>query len=108
MHTVQRNTDQLNGFSVPASAAGKGILFGSYSSGEVRVPSTSALVGPLTWYSGDALYGPWYPCQDGAGNAVTSTIAAGNACLIPVNCFGCKYILPVAATAGLINIDLKA
>ena len=94
-------------FTAPSSAAGNGFNFGSSSAGQVRVPSGSSITS-LTWYCGDTVGGPWYAVQDGSGNAVTSTIAAGNSCLIPAACFACHWLLPVGNAAGTINLDLKS
>ncbi len=104
---LQRFTDTLSGFAVPASATGNGFAFGSSSAGQVRIPSGSPITS-LTWYSGDTRGGPWYPVQDGAGNGVTSTVAAGNSCLIPAACFACAFLLAVGNSAGTMNLDLKS
>lgn len=107
---IQRDTEQIVGFAVPSSAGtNKGLAFGSYSSGQIRVPAQTANgLTTLTWYSGDTIGGPWYPVQDGAGNAVTSSIGSGNSCLIPVLCFGCKFLLPTGDQTSVINLDLIA
>ena len=100
---IQRTTAQIVGFSVPASAAGTGLAFGSASAGQVRVPAGSSITS-LTWYSGDTISGPWYAIQTSA----VSTIAASQSDLIPASCFACAFLLPVGNAAGTINIDLKA
>ena len=100
---VQRSSDTLVGFAVPASATGQGFDFSNYSSGEIRVPSGSSLT-TLTWYSGDAIAGPWYAC----GDVTAQTVTAGDAYQIPVALFGSRFLLPVGNGTGTINLDLKA
>lgn len=102
MPALQRYCDQATAFSVPATATGQGFSFGSFSSGEVRVPAGSSITS-LTWYSGDTLSGPWYVCTDVAA----VNVAASQAAAIPPGCFGAKFLLPVGNAAGTINLDFK-
>jgi hypothetical protein len=85
-------------------AAGK-VDFRNFSGGQVYVPAGSSITS-LTWYgSHDGV--TFLPVQDGAGNAVVSTVAAGYSCLIPASCFACAFLLAVGNAAGTINLSIK-
>ena len=91
------------GTSVSAS---KTIEFRSFGAGQVFVPVGSAIT-VLTWYgSYDGI--TFLPIQDGNGNAVISTVSAGNCCLIPAACFACAFLRATDPTGGTINLSLKA
>jgi hypothetical protein len=111
--SLQRFTD-TSACTVPASTSlvgsgpytyttTPGINFGSSSAGQVRVPTGSS-ISSLTWYCGDSINGPWYPCN----SAPVTTISAGQSDLIPAACFGAHWLLPVGNAAGSINLDLKS
>lgn len=106
MSTIQRECQQIPAFAVPSSAGTtRGIPFGNFAGGTVRFVSGS--LATITWYSGDGLNGPWRKLQDGASTDATTVVGSGLAAPINVNCFGCKFILPVGDATGVINIDLK-
>jgi hypothetical protein len=105
---LERTTVAQKGVTVTNSLATcQEIPFENASAGQVYVPSGSSLT-VLTWYSKMESDGTFVAVQDGAGNAVTSTVSASMCCLIPAACFGCKCLKAVGNTTGYIDISVKS
>ena len=75
--------------------------------GMVYVQSGAGLT-TLTWYACDTTDGTYLPARDGAGGAVTATIAAGQACPIPAALFGAAFLKAVGNAAAVLSVSLKA
>ncbi|MCE5269643.1 MAG: hypothetical protein LLG00_17330 [Planctomycetaceae bacterium] len=94
-----------------AVEASKSIGFRSFAGGHVHLPTNQTGISKLSWYASwdDVTF---FPVYDGAGNPVTTTIAAGTCCLIPAACFACAYLKAVAIgaadTGGAVVVTLKA
>jgi hypothetical protein len=82
------------------------ISYTAYAGGQVFVPAGSSIT-TLVWYgSHDGV--TYLAVQDGAGNAITSSIAASKNCLIPAACFACAFLKATGNEAGTINLSLKS
>jgi len=74
--------------------------------GCVLVPSGSPLT-TLTYYGARQPGATYGAIQDGSGNAVTSSVSAGNGYPIPDACFGYGSLKIVANAAGTVDLSFK-
>jgi hypothetical protein len=104
---IERSTAIIPGVTVGTTAAAStGFNNKNFAGGMVYVPAGSSITS-LAWYgSSDGIL--FYPIYDGAGNAVTSTVAASECCLIPAACFASAFLKAVDAAGGTISVSLKA
>ena len=104
---LQRYSALQRGVTIGTTpAASQSFDFRNFSAGMVHVPAGSALT-TLTWYAACDVGEPFLPVQNGLGVAVTSTVSAGMACLIPAACFGAAILLAVGDAAGTVDLSLK-
>jgi hypothetical protein len=106
--SMHRFNGQMLSVAVTNSEATTGkIGYHGCAGGEVYVPAGSALT-LLTWYASWDDSGTFVAAQDGAGNAVTSTVAASVAVPIPAPLFGARCLKAVGNDTGTINVTLKS
>ena len=106
---LQRLCSIINEVAVDTTAAAcDAIPFSNFAGGMVYVPATAgASITGLTWYaSHDGI--TYLAVYDGAGVAVTTTIAHSKCCLIPAACFGAAFLKAVGNAAGTIILSLKS
>lgn len=104
---VTRYSTLLEGVHIDTVLADSdSIEYRSWAGGMVYVPAGSSLT-LLTWCTSTAEDGTFLPATDGAGNAITSTVAAGMACLIPAALFGALWIKATGNADGTISVSLK-
>lgn len=89
-----------------SAAASDPIDCRQWAGGMIHVPAGSEIT-TITWYCSTEKDGTFLAVMDGAGEAVTTTIAAGQACLIPAACFAAAWLKAVGNAAGTIDISLK-
>lgn len=78
-----------------------------FASGEIFIPTGSAITS-LTWWAADDMdAGTYLPAQDAAAAAVTQTVAATKAYPIPAILFGARALKCVVNAAGSVIINLK-
>lgn len=106
MSIIFRQIGHLASLAITASSSTAAqLVFSSYAGGMVHVPSGSSITS-LTWYGSDDGT-TYYAIQDGAGTAVVTTVAAGQAAPIPTACFAAAYLKAVGNTTGTVHITLK-
>ena len=81
------------------------IPFGSSAGGVLIVTGVTSTPATLTWYVIGSAEGTLIPLQDGAGSAVTTTIASTNSYVnaypIPDAAFGAQFIAATANAGSL-------
>ena len=82
------------------------IEFEDFQYGMVYVPDGSSLT-TLTWYASLEKTGPFIAADDAAGNAVTQTVAAGQAHPIPSALVGARFLRITGNVAGVVGVTLK-
>jgi hypothetical protein len=94
-----------------SAAATTGFDYRGFAGGEVYLPAGSNIT-QLSWYTSPD--GVTYAQKYDSGNAVTSTIAAGQSCQIPLSLFGAAFLKAVVSggntadsSAGLSTFTLK-
>lgn len=103
--TTQVQPATITTTSPPSSAASTPVQYGSWSGGLVHILSGASLTTLTWWVSPDNIN--WYQVYDGAGNAITSTVAVGDAVPIPLALFGAAWIIAVGNNAGTAQFSLK-
>lgn len=90
--------------TLPASTVE--IDYSNAAGGSIYIPAGSPIT-TLTYQVSPVPGGTYVPLYDGAGAAVTRTVAAGRCYPIPVECYGCGQIKIVVNAAGPVDITLK-
>lgn len=80
---------------------------GMFASGQVYVPSGSALT-TLTFHSAPNSSGVYLPAQTGAGAALTLTVEAGKCYPIPATIFGAALMKMTGNADGVVHLSLKS
>lgn len=108
--TFSGATSRLNGsgaLSLTTSTSTTALLtYKDFASGSILIPSGSAIT-TLTYNVCATDNGTFVPMQDGAGAAVTTTVAASSAYPIPVALNGAAFIKITVNSAGVVNYTVK-
>jgi len=84
------------------------INYSGFAGGHVHVPS-GATATTLTWHASHDDGSTFQALNDGAGAAVTSTVAADKAVPIPDECFGARMLRATANNASVeLTVILKS
>lgn len=116
---LQRQFELMRGVTVGTTTAASSVIkMQNYAGGTIYIDSTAA-IDILAWYvrtseqsRGGATSGEWAPLQDGAGNAITTTVPSSTtfAAPIPSQCFGCGDVIAVDTngSGGSMDVTLKS
>lgn len=105
---LQRNVTTAT-LTIATASTGVGstaIPFSNAAGGTVHQASGGSIT-TLTWMSSDDGI-TFYPLADGAGAAITTTIAAPGAAPIPVQCYGSAFIKAYGDQTGTIKATIKS
>ena len=107
---LQRLCDQTALAVTNAIGTTQAIPFANFAGGMVQNP-TGSVITALTWWA--SYNGVTYlALQDGAGSAITSTVAAAKCVPIPAACFGARFLKAVgtfsAGTSDTIYLSRKS
>lgn len=94
------------------TAADYAFPYGPYAGGEILVPLLASYT-LLTFFVTGAIKAPfgggvYVAAQDGAGNAVTLTVAAGMGYPIPDALYGCGGFKMIGNQVGVADVSMKA
>jgi len=111
---IERTSLQTQSLAITASSSTTArIPYRDHAGGMLIVTGVTSTPASVAWWVGSSAEATLVPLQDGAGNAVTTTISSSNSYLnaypIPDACFGAPFLAAVANTGSITAIlNLKS